>query len=170
MIAELASWYAINAGFNQCDCARPGTQKCPMIEILTNFIFEFVLSEVWWDKGACVGALEPAFVWSHLPLSSWDRFLAALFHLNCPRASPHPSLTTLHDQCCRREGWGYAVWLSGQGQVCTGLPRAGSATAVRQALGSSLSPTQPDRDCIPAGNCCHLGPWEGEVDFMPPPT
>ena len=61
MIAELASWCAINAGFNQCDCAGPGTQKCPMIEILTNFIFEFVLSEVWWDKGACAGALEPGF-------------------------------------------------------------------------------------------------------------
>lgn len=118
-----------------------------------------------------MGALEPAFVWSHLPLSSWDRFLAALVHLNCPRASPHPSLTTLHDQCCRREGWGVMLSDSqGRARYALACPGLAAPQHIRQALGSSLSPTQPDRDCIPAGNCCHLGPWEGEVDFMAPPT
>ena len=68
--------------------ARPS--EVPMIETP---IFKFVLSEVWWDKGTGVGPWSWAPVWSHLPMSLWNRFSATLVRLNFPRASPYLSLT-----------------------------------------------------------------------------
>lgn len=100
-------------------------------------------------------------VWSHLPLSPWDRFSATLVHLNFPRASPYLSVTywvTMLPQgglmSCRltlRAGPGVHRPASG----CLPAPQH-----IRQELGRDFSPAQPYGDCIPAGNCSPLGPWE----------